>query len=143
MVHSQSLEEKFCFFPFAIQLMVGLRIASEFCEENQKGIIYLQTTTYFFHLSWQAWWSIKGTVGNFSTCNYFWQIQIEVRNWKFSTIGWKVWQYKLWSFQMGGTKLEIFLPKNQHTQRKVSNFENRSNGEVSKCAKSWLSKSIF
>ena len=33
----------------------------------------------------------------------------------------KVWQYGLWSFQTGGgggTKLERFLPKNQHTQRK-------------------------
>ena len=26
-----------------------------------------------------------------------------------------LWQYGLWSFQTGGTKLEIFLPKNQHT----------------------------
>ena len=29
-----------------------------------------------------------------------------------------IWQYGLWSFQTWGTKLEIFLPKNQHTQRK-------------------------
>ena len=54
MVHSQSLEGKFCFFPFAIRLKAGLQIASEFCEENQKGIIYLPTITYFFHLSRQA-----------------------------------------------------------------------------------------
>ena len=26
-----------------------------------------------------------------------------------------LWQYRLCSFQMGGTKLERFLPKNQHT----------------------------
>ena len=26
----------------------------------------------------------------------------------------RLWQYGLWSFQMGGTKLERFLPKNQH-----------------------------
>ena len=45
------------------------------------------------------------------------------------------WQYRLWSFQMGGSKLERFLPKNQHTQRKLLNFENRVNGEVSKIAK--------
>ena len=34
----------------------------------------------------------------------------------------------------GGTKLERFLPKNQHTQRKLLNFENWINGasEVSK-----------
>ena len=34
-----------------------------------------------------------------------------------------VWQYGLWSFQMGYTKLERFLHKNQHTQRKLLNFE--------------------
>ena len=28
-----------------------------------------------------------------------------------------LWQYGLWSFQTGGTKLERFLPKNEHTQR--------------------------
>ena len=33
---------------------------------------------------------------------------------------------------MGDTKLERFLPKNQYTQRKLLNFENWVNGEVSK-----------
>ena len=33
---------------------------------------------------------------------------------------------------MGYTKLEKFLHKNQHTQRKILNFENLFNGEVSK-----------
>ena len=47
----------------------------------------------------------------------------------------KVWQYGLWSFQMGGTKFERFLPKNQHTQRKLLNFENWINGDVSKVPK--------
>ena len=51
-----------------------------------------------------------------------------------------IWQYGLWSFQ---AKLERFLHKNQHTQRKLLNFENWVNGEVSKSAKIWLSKSIF
>ena len=32
----------------------------------------------------------------------------------------------------GGTKFERFLAKNQHTQRKLLNFENWVNGEVSK-----------
>ena len=36
----------------------------------------------------------------------------------------------------GGEKLERVLPKNQHTQRKLLNFENWVNGEVSKSAKS-------
>ena len=44
-------------------------------------------------------------------------------------------EYWLWSFQTGGTKLEIFLPKNLHTQRKLLNFENWVNGEVSKVPK--------
>ena len=54
-----------------------------------------------------------------------------------------VWQYGLWSFQTGDTKLERFLPKNQHTRRKLLNFEFWINGELSKSAKIWLSKSIF
>ena len=29
-----------------------------------------------------------------------------------------LWQYRLWRFQVGGTKLERFLSRNQHTQRK-------------------------
>ena len=40
-----------------------------------------------------------------------------------------LWQYGLWSFQTGYTKLERFLHKNQHTQRKLLNFENWTNGE--------------
>ena len=36
------------------------------------------------------------------------------------------------SFQMGDSKLERFLPKNQHTHRKLLNFENWIDGEVSK-----------
>ena len=43
-----------------------------------------------------------------------------------------MWQYGLWSFQTGNTKLDRFLHKNQQTQRKLLNFENRFNGEVSK-----------
>ena len=49
-----------------------------------------------------------------------------------SHIGLPLWQYGLWSFQAGCTKLERFLPKNQHTQRKLLNFENWVNGEVLK-----------
>ena len=39
-----------------------------------------------------------------------------------------LWQYGLWSFQTGSTELGRFLPKNQHTQRKLLNFENWING---------------
>jgi hypothetical protein len=55
----------------------------------------------------------------------------------------RLWQYRLWSFQTGDTKLERFYPKNQHTQRKWLNFEFWINGELSKSAKIWLSKSTF
>ena len=44
----------------------------------------------------------------------------------------KLWQYGLWSFQAGASKLEIFLYKNQHTQKKWLNFEFWINGELSK-----------
>ena len=44
----------------------------------------------------------------------------------------RLWQYGLWSFQTVCTKLERFLPKNQHTKRKLLNFENWVYGEVSK-----------
>ena len=43
--------------------------------------------------------------------------------------GLSLWQYGLWSFQTGGTKLERVLPKNQHTQGTFLNFENWTNGE--------------
>ena len=35
-------------------------------------------------------------------------------------------------FKHWGAKLERFLPKNQHNQRKLLNFENWFNGEVKK-----------
>ena len=52
-----------------------------------------------------------------------------------------LWQYGLWSFHTGGTKLERFLPKNQHTQRKLMNFENWVNGEMSKIRRHFRNKS--
>jgi hypothetical protein len=36
---------------------------------------------------------------------------------------------------MGGIKLERFLPNNQHTQRKLLNFENLVNGGSQKFSK--------
>ena len=48
----------------------------------------------------------------------------------------RVWQYVLWSFQTGVTKLERFFPKNQHTQRKLFNFENWISGGLRSFQKS-------
>ena len=47
-------------------------------------------------------------------------------------------------FSRGGyTKLDRFLHKNQHTQRKLLNLENWINRKVAKNARIWLLKSIF
>ena len=40
------------------------------------------------------------------------------------TCQWRLWQYRLKSFQTRGTKSEGFLPKNQHTQRILLSFKN-------------------
>ena len=48
-----------------------------------------------------------------------------------------IWQYGLWSFQMGDIKLDRFLPMNQHTQTKLLSFE------FFLCQKSSESFSIF
>ena len=47
------------------------------------------------------------------------------------------------SFQTGGTKLEIFLPKNQHTEWKLLNFENWISGGLRSFQKSEFYKSII
>ena len=44
---------------------------------------------------------------------------------------------------MGGTKLERFLPKNQHTERKLLNFKNFVNGELSKIGLHFNDKGIL
>ena len=47
------------------------------------------------------------------------------------------------SFQAGGTKLERFLHKNQHTQIKLLNFEFWINGEPSKIGHHFNNKTNF
>ena len=49
----------------------------------------------------------------------------------------------MWSFQAGGTKLERVLHKNQHTQRKLLNFEFWINGELSKIGHHFSDKVIY
>ena len=60
----------------------------------------------------------------------------------FSTQMYWVWQYGLWCFEAGGTQLERFLHKNQHTQRKLLNFEFWINGELSKIGHHFSNKVI-
>ena len=51
-------------------------------------------------------------------------------------------QYGLWSFQAGGAKLERFLHNNQHTQRKLLNFEFWIDSELSKIGHHFSNKVI-
>ena len=95
---------------------------------------------------WYRFWNIRTISGYFggwlcvSLCNeqtnkmWMWKEGILKRHCLAYQIveGCRVWQYGLWSFQTGGTKLERFLGKNQHPQRKLLNFENWISGEVSK-----------
>ena len=46
-------------------------------------------------------------------------------------------------FSNGGTKLERFLHKNQHTQRKLLNFEFWIDGELSKIGHHFSNKKII
>ena len=45
-------------------------------------------------------------------------------------------------FKLGATKLERFLPKKQHTQRKLLNFEFWINGELSKIGHHFSNKKL-
>ena len=75
-----------------------------------------------------SWW--------FRTCVYFW-LGLLMSNTKKDLSRYRmgyasdcydlvtIWQFGLWSFQTGGTKLGRFLPKNQ---RKLLNFENWISG---------------
>ena len=53
-----------------------------------------------------------------------------------------LWLYGLSSFQAGGTKLERFLRKNQHTQRKILNFEDWCCDKLSKLGHHFSNKII-
>jgi hypothetical protein len=50
--------------------------------------------------------------------------------------------HELLSFQVGGTKLERFLLKNHHNQRKLLNFENWRCGKLSKIGHHFSNKVI-
>ena len=59
-----------------------------------------------------------------ATCSELWnQAKICIMHKKHGSSSFSLWQYRLWSFQAGGTKLDRFLHKNQHTQRKLLNLE--------------------
>ena len=56
-------------------------------------------------------------------------VEIEVKDIVLAQVSSIIWHYRLWSFKSRDKKLERFLPKNQHTQRKLLKFANWTTGE--------------
>jgi hypothetical protein len=118
---------------------------------NKKGLFWAKLFEFeefsigpFFCSSIQPQHTVGGLHTNLNHEKSYYFIVCSALTWGCSTGDpCLVWQYGLWSFQPGDTKLERFLPKNQLTQRKLLNFEFWINGDLSKSAKIWLSKSIF
>ena len=57
------------------------------------------------------------------SCTIFEVSPRPARKKKYKVYLWMLWQYGSWSFHAEGKKLERFLHKNQHTKRKLWNFE--------------------
>ena len=57
---------------------------------------------------------------------------VAIKSCPFSLVTSGLWHYGLWSFQVRGTKLGRFLPKNQHAQSKSSKKKKRGEGQVTK-----------
>ena len=53
-----------------------------------------------------------------------------------------LWKYGLWSFSSRGYKIRIYFAKNQHTLRKLLNFEFWINSELSKIVHHFSNKVI-
>ena len=70
------------------------------------------------------------------------QISPDLHSIPFTIQNFALWQYGLWSFQIGDTKLKRSLPKNQYTQRKLLNFEFWISGELSKIGHHFSNKVI-
>ena len=85
-----------------------------------SGILY---KTFGYKLTWKL-------LENLPQINRTMNISYKER--VYQSYWWTIWQYGLWSFQAGGTKLERCLHKNRQTQRKLLKFEFWINGELSK-----------
>ena len=77
----------------------------------------------------KSWIQKWGTRHTFITLSFFlmimnqcWRINLSVAIVAMVNHGEYMIEYGLSSFQVGDTKLERFLPKNQHAQRKLLNF---------------------
>ena len=88
------------------------------CIQNQQNCIH-------FRIKWELG-KIFDTKMIRWTHFSFLTIQGQLQIWTEHS---SLWHYGLWSFQTGFLKLERFLHKNQHTQRKCLNFENWTSGE--------------
>ena len=104
----------------------------EICRgwENSRGTLWFSLVVKI--TSKKKIWSLSIQ----SLCKNMHEVQIRVKKTKLEPCDMlkiaNLRQYGLWRFQTRYTKLERFLHKNQHTQRKLLNFEDWCNVEVSK-----------
>ena len=108
------------FLPFLFQKRINLRtmwISKQMVKLNQskkspqnfsQGDQTFEKDFWMLHLlpQWHLYWRLSKTCAIL----LWWRYEL------------KLWQYGLWSFQARGTKLEIFLHKNQHTKKKIIEF---------------------
>ena len=120
-------------------------------RQGEWGLGILPPIEFDQFLSWQAHFPLKKNASNPPIFSREWKENCLLRskraftNYVYKTrqvlgdpgnVQYALWQYGLWRFLAGGTKLERFLPKNQLQQMKYYlNFENWWNGDVSKIAK--------
>ena len=114
---------------------IGIQVKKRgdcFMHRARSFLGSLAATNVWFlcHLGQSGWWisheetavlySMTITIGP----NILWNrhmCKVEVFQ-SLPCLGWRLWHYRLWSFKSRDTKLERFLPKNQHTQRKLIEF---------------------
>ena len=78
--------------------------------------------------TWSWYWNFRLDI---ETGPWAWTVRLDrgTETWDWIVRLYPLWHYRLWSFKSRDTKLKIFLHKNQHTQRKLLNFANWTNGE--------------
>ena len=109
------------------------------------NIVHLQTSQRLFSKQGALIKFVNGSMMESTETQYATANQMSVTQLKLWRVGYKmgvqasftslfssqcsVWHCQLWSFKTRDTKVERFLHKNQHSQRKSLNFENWTHGE--------------
>ena len=127
-------------------------LVNKICFYLQLYIQFLLLRAQMQHvkkeLNFSSYIQKKRAKVRFKAVTMIWKYIVEMKSSKCSRIfPWKVykpivqgtpfdpfslWKYRLWNFKSGDIKLERVLPKNQHTERKLLNFENWCSGKLPK-----------